>query len=78
MDTQTKTPRRRLFDHADSYTTEGGELDTEVNMALRHIVGKWVNKGISIRDIQYVIQAAVQDVCIDAILGDRIPTPPTT
>jgi hypothetical protein len=58
--------KRPLFDQ-DRYTDEANALDREVLEALKPILTKWAETHL-VRDIQYVTQHAVLDLCLEHLL----------
>jgi hypothetical protein len=53
-----------LFDENDKYTPEALALDREAQALLRPIVERCKKQGISLRDLDYVLSGAVNEVIL--------------
>lgn len=62
---------KRLFkkDRRESYTKEASQLDSEATMALCPIIDKYRKMGYSLRDIEYVINSAINCECVSRLIG---------
>ena len=58
-----------LFTSQDSYTLEGHELDIAVALAIKDIFKNFVDRGFSIRDIEYIMQHSVTDMALNFLLN---------
>ena len=60
---------KHLFNDDDRYTQEAQDLHAEVSNAIVPIIKKYSDMGYSVRDIQYVVQGAGFDACLDIMIG---------
>lgn len=58
----------QMYDKDFRYTKDAAEIDSYVNAALRVIFEEFVARGFSPRDIAHVMQAAVTDLELSAVL----------
>jgi hypothetical protein len=62
--------KTRLFDgERELYTEQGMELDTQIRNSVEPIIHKYIELGVSLRDIQYIVQASVMDLVLEYIVG---------
>jgi len=59
---------KRLFDENDRYTEEANKLSGRVYNRLRPIIEEMAEEGFSIRDIEYIAQRDVTDICLNLLL----------
>lgn len=52
-----------------TYTPEAKELQKDINIALQPIYDKWVEKGMSIDKIGYLIDHIKMDISLNYMLG---------
>ena len=57
----------RLFDDKDKFTATGLELDRQIRQATYSIIQEWA-KRYSLRDINAIAQAAVNDNALELLL----------
>ncbi len=62
---------RRLFGENDRYTQEGGDLANRVGNALHPIINECKQKGISMRDVEYIIAQEASCICLANILSSE-------
>lgn len=62
----------RLFDDKDRYTDISSELDYNIGIFLREIIKSYMSKGYSVREIGYVLFAAVDTSINECILESRM------
>lgn len=63
--------KKRLFDDKDRYDDDAREFDLELNEACRGLLAEWISRGYCIRDIEYLANRVVTDICVMAILDQR-------
>lgn len=65
---------QRLFNEteSESWTGEAQEFSREISKAIKPVVEKYVNKGYSLRDIQYIIQNDAASICLSILMRKRI------
>ena len=64
---------KHLFneDKHESFTVEALVIDKKASEALRPIIDEAIACGYSIRDIHYIIDMAVLDICLSTLIGWR-------
>lgn len=62
----------RLFNENERFNEKGHELNNLIDDKIRDVMHTYFSHGYSIRDIEYIANAAVKDIAHDIIL-DHIP-----
>jgi len=60
---------KKLFDENDKYTEEANKLSMRVCSKLLPDINEMSERGYSLRDIEYVCQKAIMDICLSLILS---------
>lgn len=58
-----------LFDKNDRYTPEANNIESEICSAVEPIIRKYASRCLSIREIQYIAESAVMQVCLSELLS---------